>query len=131
MIYPSNTAAPSIETIFVNGVRFDLCEVCREGYNMLNDAKYRFFVVVEESHIINYEGAEKWFNATGETRWGLFCYTKADCKKYVSQFEEYGDTIKRLSVKSDSVKGEYKRTLISKANALRLKCMDIYRTYPI
>ena len=57
--FPTPSVAPSIYTEFINGIKFDICEVCVESYDMLNDKKFRYFLCVEDTHIINYASAEK------------------------------------------------------------------------
>ena len=44
--FPTPSVAPSVITKFVNGVKFDICEVCSESYDMLNDKKFRYFLCV-------------------------------------------------------------------------------------
>jgi len=77
MIYPSNTAAPSIVTEFVNGIKFDVCEVDSAAYDMLFNKASRFFLCCEDN-IVGIEFAEEYAAKTGEVRWDLFCGTKSD-----------------------------------------------------
>lgn len=93
MTYPTHTVAPSIHTDFVNGIKFDICEVESSCYDLLTNKKYRFFVCVEDNFICNYDASEKYFNATGEERWSFFCATKAECIAKIAKFSELTETI--------------------------------------
>jgi hypothetical protein len=86
MSYPSATVAPSVVTEFVNGVKFDICEIVSEAYNMLADKKYRYFLCVEDSFIVNYAAAEKLYDATGVERWDIFCVTKGECLQMIRDY---------------------------------------------
>jgi hypothetical protein len=104
MSFPSASVAPSVVTEFVNGVKFDVCEVIKEAYGMLADKKYRYFLCVEDSFIVNYAGAESYFAATGEERWDVFCMTKGDClqmiRDYAAKCEQVENWRKMMSQKS-------------------------------
>ena len=95
MIYPSVTIAPSISTDFVNGVKFDICEVEKSCYNMLYNTSARYFLVVDDEHICFYASAEEYHEKTGECRWDLFCRTKQDCKEMIESFARAHDVIGR------------------------------------
>ena len=88
MIYPSESVAPSIFTDFVNGIKIDICEVDKAAHNMLNSSKERFFLVVEDNHIVRYDSAVSYFEKTGEVRWDLFCGTKQDCINMITEFSD-------------------------------------------
>lgn len=88
MLYPSNDCAPSVYTEFVNGIRFDICEVIPQCHNYINDKRYRVFLIVEERKIIGYEASEMWFSHSGETRWDFFCATRGECKEWIKKYED-------------------------------------------
>ena len=87
MTYPSETVAPSIYTDFVNGVKFDICEVIKEAHDMLYNSRNRFFLCVEDTFIYKYSSAEKFFAATGKTRWDMFCMTKGECLDLIKDYQ--------------------------------------------
>ena len=94
LFYPSADSAPSIETIFIDGHRFDICEVQECHFDLLLPAGNfkkpggRFFVAVENDFIVNYRHTEKLHAAGIENRWDFFCLAKSDCKDIIKQFEE-------------------------------------------
>lgn len=95
MIYPSTDVAPSIYTDFVNGIKFDICEVDKSCYNMLYHTTARYFLVVDDDHICFYSSAEEYHAKTGECRWDLFCRTKQECKVMIKSFSDAYDVIER------------------------------------
>lgn len=109
MIFPGNSAVVNNETIFVEGFRFDICEVAPSHYEFLNvgTAKGsskpagRFFLSVEESHIVNYNIAADWHSKTGECRYGFFCASKSDCKRWISDFEKEFAIVSKSNPKTE------------------------------
>ena len=94
MTYPSATAAPSIETLFVNGFKFDICELDKSAYNMIADKKFRFFLCCEDQ-IIGIDSANKYFEKTGDVRWDLFCFSKSDCMDRINKVQSDLETIQK------------------------------------
>ena len=129
MIYPSPTAAPSVETLFVNGVKFDICEVDKAGYDMLLSPRNRFFICVEDNHICGYEIAEKFFQKTNEIRWDLFCKTKGECISLVHEFSNAYDSIIKLNQRAKE-KPLLKDSCYKKVHSIRSRMMEIFRTIP-
>lgn len=129
MTFPSATAAPSVVTEFVNGIKFDICEVVPGAYDMLNSSKARFFLCVEDSTIVNYSAAEGYFAATGESRWDLFCCTKGDCLARIKAFSDACDKIESLLAEAAKRPGLAK-FYTDKANALRVQYKNIYGKTP-
>jgi hypothetical protein len=104
MVFPSPSVAPSVATEFVNGVKFDVCEVISEAYDMLSDKKFRYFLCVEDTFIVNYSAAEQYFEKTGVARWDWFCRSKAEClamiKDYAAKCEQVERWRQTMSQKS-------------------------------
>jgi len=100
LTYPHETVAPSIETLFVDGIRFDICEVIPSAYDMLYDfagkkkPSNRFFVCVEERWIYKWDYANEMAQFHGDT-WRHFCFTKSECKSYVMDFQNAIDFINK------------------------------------
>ena len=101
MTYPTETIAPSIYTDFVDGIKFDICELCKESYNMVIDKRFRFFLCVEDTFIYKYAGAEKFFAATGKVRWDMFCMTKQECKNLIEEYRSSYESILKLNKKAE------------------------------
>jgi uncharacterized protein YpbB len=127
--FPSASVAPSIYTDFINGVRFDICEVDKAAYNMLNDKKFRFFLCVEESTILGYASAEKFCKASGEDRWDMFCKSMAECKALITKFEESYNKIIKLEERAKKSKSLH-ISCTNKIQAIKKQCIDIYGIYP-
>ncbi len=127
--FPTETAAPSIYTDFINGVRFDICEVDKAAYNMLIDKKFRFFLCVEESTILGYASAEKFCRVSGEDRWDMFCKSKAECKALITKFEESYSKIIKLEERSKKSNSLH-ISCTNKIQSIKKHCIDIYGTYP-
>ena len=129
MIFPSPSVAPSIYTDFVNGVKFDICEVDSSAYDMLYSKRSRFFLSIEDTFIYNYKGAEDFFNATGETRWDLFTMTKADCLDKISKFSELSEQIASHIdlVNRKPVFAKSRSVIIEK---LKNRMLDCYGVHP-
>lgn len=115
MIYPGNGATIKTETFFVESYRFDICEVHPSHYEYLFPASTtrngkkpasRFFLVVEESHIVNYATAEKWHKETGECRYDWFCTGRADCMAKIASF---GERFAKISTSSPKTEEGLKR----------------------
>jgi hypothetical protein len=130
MTYPSHTVAPSIYTDFINGVKFDICEVDSSCYDLLNNKKYRYFVCVEDNFIAGFDGAEKFYNATKQERWGLFCKTMQDCKDYIDGFSSDYDKIEKL-LKRVERNPVFTRSCMATVNSIRTNMMERYGVHPL
>lgn len=125
MIYPGVHSTASVETIFINGYRLDICEVNAAHFDLLyngNNASKpmaRYFLEIEGRHIVSYKAAEGFFNQFGDCRWDFFCRAKSDIKKHVQDFEAIIADCISMSAKIESKpamaamilpKLEYKKT---------------------
>jgi hypothetical protein len=128
--HPSETAAPSIYTDFINGVKFDICEVDKCAYSMLSASKYRFFICVEDCFITGFKSAEKLCATTGEDRWDTFCMTKGECLSLINDFSEAYDRIIELTDRAEN-KPALRISSIGKANSIRSRMMGLFGTTPI
>ncbi len=128
MIFPTDTVAPSIKTIFIDSIKFDICEVIKDCYNLLDKPTSRFFVCVEDSTIIGYQFAEKYFKTTKDCRWGLFCKTKKECLVLITEFENCHNKILEHSNKiTGSSTSKIYGELIQN---IQKRCINIYGIYP-
>lgn len=130
MTFPTHTVAPSIFTDFVNGVKFDICEVDSSCYDLLNNKRYRFFVCVEDNFIPGFKEAEVFFKLTGEERWDLFCKTKQDCKEFIDKFSEGHDAIKK-HLDFIEAKPAFTRSRMETVNKIRTNMMERYGVHPL
>ena len=127
--FPSTSVAPSVYTDFINGIKFDICEVDESCYNMLTNKRYRFFLCVNDTHIVDFKSAETFCNSTKEDRWDLFCKTMSDCKELINKFQNSHDRILKLeerSLKSKSLR----ISCTQKIHAIKKACIDTFGIYP-
>jgi len=123
--YPSSTVAPSIETLFVNGIKFDICELIKEAYDMIVDKRFRYFVCVEDNHIVQFSACEKYFQVTGETRWDFFCITKGECIAWVNDYQQQCDKV--ASYNQSLAKKPLMRQMIApKIQAINERCLTLF-----
>jgi len=129
MTYPTHTVAPSIYTDFINGVKFDICEVESSCHNLLNEKRYRFFVCVEDNFIPGFAEAESYFSKTKDERWDLFCKTMQDCKDFISKFSEADDAIKK-HLDFIERKPVFTKNRMLTVNNIRKNMMERYGVHP-
>lgn len=131
MIFPGNGATVNNETIFVEGFRFDICEVAPSHYEYLNPGTTtrgaskpasRFFLSVEENFIVNYQIAVKWHSQTGQCRYDWFCAAKSDCKRWIADFEKELAIIERAAPKTEEgiAKLQAKKNWVKERFGIRL-----------
>mgnify|MGYP000324311132 CR=1 FL=1 len=130
MTYPSHTVAPSIYTDFINGIKFDICEVDSSCYELLNNKRYRFFVCVEDNFIYGFDSATKYYEATGDENWGLFCKTKQDCKDYIEGFSQGYDKITK-HLDFINRKPVFKQSRMTVVNTIRTDMINRYGVHPL
>lgn len=130
MTYPTHTVAPSIYTDFINGVKFDICEVESSCYDLLVNKRYRFFVCVEDNFIPGFQEAEKFYKATKEERWDFFCKTKQDCKDFINKFSEAYDAIEK-HLEFIERKPVFTQSRMVQVNKIRTNMMERYGVHPL
>lgn len=90
-VYPDHTIAPSIETIFIDGYKFDICEFIKEARAEFNVRdKSRFFLMLEDNLLPFKQPNEQRLKAFGEYGvWGeSICGDKAFLKSFIKDFEK-------------------------------------------
>ena len=127
--FPSASVAPSVHTSFVDGVKFDICEVDKCAYDMLNDKRFRYFLCVEDTTIVGFASAEKFCNATGEDRWDMFCKSMADCKALIKKFEDAHESILKLQERAKKSKS-LEISCTAKIQDIKKTCIDTFGIYP-
>ena len=123
MLYPSNTAAPSVATEFVNGIKFDICEVVPQCYDLVYGKGNRFFLCAEDN-IVGIDAAIEFHAKTGESRWDLFCGTKADMLNKIKQFQSDLETIEKWKNKPGFLAQQIVEKTIS-------RCKSVYKVSPV
>ena len=127
--FPSASVAPSVHTSFVDGVKFDICEVYKCAYDMLNDKRFRYFLCVEDTTIVGFASAEKFCNAIGEDRWDMFCKSMADCKALIKKFEDAHESILKLQERAKKSKS-LEISCTAKIQDIKKTCIDTFGIYP-
>lgn len=131
ILFPGNGSADSIETIFVDGYRFDICEVKPDFYEYLapsgkfKQPAERFFVEVENKHIINYAHAERLHLIGVKNRWDIFCTGKSVVKRYITMFETYLADYKRMTELLDT-NPKFTYSLQPKIDFLKSSVLEVY-----
>jgi hypothetical protein len=108
ILAPHFTTTKVIDTLFVDGMKFDIREVekCIMDEVSVNK-KQRFFLCLEDK-IIGFESSLGFFAETGESRWDFFCHTKQVCKDMVNEFDKMIEDRKKWSNKGDAFKHRVK-----------------------
>lgn len=131
LLYPGSDSAKSIETIFIDGYRFDICEVIPALYEYLapkgkfSKPMARFFVEVEERHVVRYHHTEKLHLAGCENRWDMFCMGKAEAFAMIAAFETMLTDYNRMSTTLQN-KPHFAFNLQPKIDSLKTRAADIY-----
>lgn len=129
MIYPGNWATLKTETFFIEGIKFDICEVHPSHYEYLpvngngraSKPASRFFLAVEDTHVVNYKFSEQYHKATGDCRWDFFCMGRAECLQKIKDFEKRLAQISRLKLAKLQETRE-------RLNKLRISTNEMYGT---
>lgn len=105
MIYPGHGATKKVETFFVDGIKFDVCELHESHYCYVSQCdkkpRGRFFLAVEDSYIVNYKFSEQYHAQTGDCRYDFFCTSRSDCLDKIKTFEEMYNLILSASPKCE------------------------------
>ena len=102
MIYPDYTVAPVIETIFVEGYKFEICEFIKEArieFNVRDSS--RFFLFFEDG-LFNENIYKPMISVLGsKSIWGeVICKDKAFLKSTVKSFETKISRLKKYKEKN-------------------------------
>lgn len=104
MIYPNYTVAPVIETIFVEGYKFEICEFikeAREEFNVRDSS--RFFLFFEDG-LFKENIYKPMISIVGSKRiWGeAICKDKEFLKKTIESFEKKISRLKKMREKNSN-----------------------------
>ena len=109
LTHPHYTVAPVVETIFIDGFLFEICEFNTElarkefGINKLN----RYFLVIEGKYFMN-DILEEKGNLIGDDIWSWYCKDKQHIKVLISEFEQKLESIEKWENRALKIKdGKY------------------------
>lgn len=129
MTYPHHTIAPSVETIFVDGYKFDICEFkgeqAQKEYGI--NKKSRFFLMVEDEYF-NLETLEKGGEKLGDDIWSIYCADKAHWKHFITEFEAKLFHIKKLKERAERIKSGFINSPLCKIESIKA---DIKKRYGV
>ena len=131
LLFPGSGSASSIETIFIEGYKFDICEVLPHCYEYLAPkGKYsrpmgRFFVEVEDNYVVRYDHTVKLHEAGCKNRWDMFCMGRSEAKAKVAAFETMLNDYTRMC---DSLRNKphFAFNLQPKIDLLKSRVFEIY-----
>lgn len=104
MLYPSVDIAPSVETLFVNGVKFDICEATPSVYNLCpftlrsgrKKPAQRFFLITEDLFLYGEKNCKNYCKVLGCDTFEGCAFTKKDALALVDDYQKYADRVKAL-----------------------------------
>lgn len=111
--YPDITIAPVVETIYVDGYKFEICEFIKEAFADFGiKPKCRFFLFIED-RLHNENVFNKHISVFGgEKIWGaLICADKDFHKKTIKSFESKIEHLKKLRAKNANGANFYTKDL--------------------
>ena len=102
MIYPNYTVAPVIETIFVEGYKFEICEFIKEARKEFNVRDSSRFFLFFEDGLFKENIYKPMISVVGGKRiWGeAICKDKAFLKKTIESFEKKISRLKKMREKN-------------------------------
>ena len=104
MIYPDYTVAPVIETIFVEGYKFEICEFIKEARKEFNVRDSSRFFLFFEDGLFKEDIYKPMISVVGGKRiWGeAICKDKAFLKKTIESFEKKISRLKKMREKNSN-----------------------------
>lgn len=125
--FPGETVTPSVETIYIEGYKFDICEfntdIARSEFKVKKAA--RFFLIVEDS-FYNYSTLERGMSLIGVDIWETYCASKAEINALIKDFENKIQVLKKWQERADRIyNGE--QFLKTKYNAGQVEVEKIKR----
>lgn len=133
--FPHPTVCPSVETIFVDGVKFDICEFNTEDARKefgIFDKRRRFILYVEDElfnlDLILKTAEDLSLNGLDCNKvWAWTAGAKSDMKYYINQFEESLNRLKRLEDKQIKYPKMFLKDQILKEKQYLMKFLpDVY-----
>lgn len=130
-VFPTTDKTKVIHKEVYNDVEFTICEVLKPYHHLLNDKRYRFFVIVDEQigHIHGLSSAIEIYEEMGRLSWSWFCHTKQDCKDYISDFVDAHESILRL-VKRRNKSPRFHLTATQQIQSISMNCITKFGIAP-
>lgn len=118
IVYPHHSILNEVETIFVNGIKFQILEFIKEAHKDFNiDKSRRFFLTIEDEYFAH-SSLVDFHNVNKETAWRLYCNEKSFLMSIIDDISSEMDAIDRLKERASRVKeGKY--------NPFQIKIDDI------
>ena len=113
--HPHYTVAPVVETIFINGFQFEICEFntesARKEFGVSKSS--RFFLMIEGKYFNN-DSLEKGASLIGNDIWAAYCNDRQFINNLILDFEKKLEAIKKWQERASRIKeGKYNSFLIT------------------
>ena len=115
LTYPHYTVAPVVETIFIDGFQFEICEFntesARKEFGVRKSS--RFFLMIEGKYFNN-DSLEKGASLIGDDIWAAYCNDRQFINNLILDFEKKLEAIKKWQERASRIKeGKYNSFLIT------------------
>lgn len=109
LTHPHYTLAPVVETIFIDGFKFEICEFNTEAArNEFGVSKASRFFLMIEGNYFNNEGLEKGATLIGDDIWSGYCKGREFINNLISDFEQKLEAIEKWQERASRIKeGKY------------------------
>ncbi|WP_407489178.1 hypothetical protein [Elizabethkingia anophelis] len=115
LTHPHYTVAPVVDTIFIDGFQFEICEFNTEnarkefGVSKMS----RFFLMIEGNYFNN-EALEKGGYSIGDDIWSIYCKDRQFINSLISDFEQKLESIDKWQKRASRIKeGKYNSAQIT------------------
>lgn len=109
LTHPNYTVAPVVETIFIDGFQFEICEFNTESARKefgISKAS-RFFLMIEGNYFNN-DSLEKGGSMIGDAIWSAYCKDRKFINDLISDFEKKLEAIEKWQERASRIKeGRY------------------------
>lgn len=124
LTYPHHSILNEAETIFSNGVKFQILEFIKEAQSDFNiEHKNRFFLLIDDCYYAH-NSLLDFANLDVNLAWRRYCTDKAFLKSIISDIENVMDSINSLEEKSSKVKEGKYNPFKEKIDSLRKTLYD-------
>ena len=109
LTYPDYTVAPVVETIFIDGFQFEICEFKTESArDEFGIKKTSRFFLLTDGHFFNNEGLLNGASLIGNDVWSAYCTDRQFIKNLISEFETKLESIEKWQKRASIIKeGQY------------------------
>ncbi|HFK5596393.1 hypothetical protein HZP35_18710 [Elizabethkingia anophelis] len=130
LTYPHYTVAPVIETVFVDGFQFEICEFNTESARKeFGISKVSRFFLMIEGNYFNNESLEKGGSLIGDDIWSTYCKDRQFINNLILDFEQKLEAIEKWQERASRIKeGNYNSFQIT-ANKLKADIKNRYSVH--